>query len=102
VKHSGASRVDILVRFSPDATELVVADDGCGVDHESGESDAGHFGLQGMRERANKIGAVLELESEPRGGTRLAVSAPVDVPGARMPELAHEPGTAALSETNHG
>jgi signal transduction histidine kinase len=102
VKHSGASRVDILVRFSPDATELVVADDGCGVDHESGESDAGHLGLQGMRERANKIGAVLELESEPRGGTRLAVSAPVDVPGARMPELAHEPGTAALSETNHG
>jgi signal transduction histidine kinase len=102
VKHSGASRVDILVRFSPDATELVVADDGCGVDHENGESDAGHFGLQGMRERANKIGAVLELESEPRGGTRLAVSAPVDVPGARMPELAHEPGTAALSETNHG
>jgi signal transduction histidine kinase len=101
VKHSGASRVDILVRFSPEATELLVADDGCGVDHENGESDTGHFGLQGMRERANKIGAVLEIENDPRGGTRLLVSVPAGVPAARLPEFAREPGTA-MSETNHG
>ena len=77
VKHSGATRVDVVVRFSPAATALVVSDDGCGLRQESGEIDGGHFGLQGMRERANKIGAVLELASRPGGGTRLSVTAPV-------------------------
>ena len=95
VKHSGASHVDIVVRFSPEATELVVTDDGCGVHQEGGESDLGHFGLQGMRERANKIGAVLELESGPRGGTRMAVSAPANAPAARVPVLAHDPERVA-------
>src|SRR5262245_338886 len=90
VKHSGAARVDILVRFSPSATALIVADDGCGVQHENG--DVGHFGLQGMRERANKIGAVLELESGTRTGTRLSVSVPAAARAARVPVLAHDPG----------
>ena len=75
VKHSGATRIEIVVRFSPVATILVVSDDGCGVRHD-GEMDGGHFGLQGMRERANKIGGVLELDC--RGGTRLSVSVPTD------------------------
>jgi nitrate/nitrite-specific signal transduction histidine kinase len=91
VKHSGASRVDITVRFSPAATELVVADDGCGVLHEH-EHDVGHFGLQGMRERANKIGAVLELESRPLGGTRVSVSLPAGARPAPVPVLAHDAG----------
>jgi len=95
VKHSGATHVDILVRFSPDATQMVVADNGCGVRHENGDHDAGHFGLQGMRERANKIGAVLELDDAPGGGTRLAVSVPVGGPAPRASMLAHGPGTAA-------
>jgi signal transduction histidine kinase len=85
VKHSGARRIDILVRFSPDATELVVTDDGCGVQsHEEGELDGGHFGLQGMRERANKIGAVLEVEGRAPRGTRMSVAVPA---GARHPGM---------------
>jgi signal transduction histidine kinase len=76
VKHSGATRIELAVRFSPAATELVVSDDGCGVHQDSGTLDGGHFGLQGIRERANKIGAVLDLESRPDGGTRLSVSVP--------------------------
>lgn len=76
VKHSGAKRVDILVKFSAADVELRVADDGCGVKQEEGELDGGHFGLQGMRERANKIGAVLELDSRAGSGTRLSVSVP--------------------------
>jgi signal transduction histidine kinase len=74
VKHSGASRVEILVRFSPSATTLVVSDNGSGARPDEGELSGGHFGLQGMRERANKIGASLELDSRPGHGTRLAVS----------------------------
>jgi signal transduction histidine kinase len=93
VKHSGATRIDLVVRFSASATVLVVADDGCGVHQDNG--DIGHFGLQGMRERANKIGAILEIESGPRGGTRLAVSVPADAPAARASLLAHDPPTVA-------
>ena len=108
VKHSGATRIDILVRFSPSATVLVVTDDGCGLRQEPAETDVGHFGLQGMRERANKIGAVLEIESSPEGGTRVAVSVPVGAPAARVPSLdvgrdkslAH--GGVGVTETNHG
>jgi len=95
VKHSGATRIDIVVRFSPDATALEVTDDGCGVHQEGGDTDLGHFGLQGMRERANKIGAVLDIESGPRGGTRLAVSVPAGAPAARLPVLAHDPERVA-------
>jgi signal transduction histidine kinase len=101
VKHSGATRVEILVRFSPSATVLVVADDGRGVQQESDELDVGHFGLQGMRERANKIGATLEIGNDPQGGTRVAVSVPADAPAARVPVLAHDASTV-LTETNHG
>jgi signal transduction histidine kinase len=84
VKHSGAHRIDILVRFSSEATDLVVSDDGCGVQHEDGELDGEHFGLQGMRERANKIGAVLEVEGCTPRGTRMSVSVPA---GGRQPGI---------------
>jgi two-component system nitrate/nitrite sensor histidine kinase NarX len=32
-----------------------------------------HFGLQGMRERAERLGAKLEIESAPGRGTRISV-----------------------------
>jgi signal transduction histidine kinase len=95
VKHSGASRVDILVRFTPSALRLVVADNGCGVQRESGDIDGGHFGLQGIRERANKIGAELELDSRPGVGTRLSVTAPIVTRAAATPITARDPETVA-------
>jgi signal transduction histidine kinase len=76
VKHSGASRVDVTVRFSSNAVQLRVADNGRGTQPDTGDMSGGHFGLQGMRERANKIGAVLELESRPGRGTSLSVAVP--------------------------
>jgi signal transduction histidine kinase len=77
VKHSGASRVDIAVRFRPAATELIVADNGCGAQPDTSEISGGHFGLQGIRERANKIAAALEFDSQPGIGTRLSVTVPL-------------------------
>ncbi len=53
-----------------------MSDNGRGM--ESGEGAAGaHFGLQGVRERVDKLGGVLEIESSPGEGTRLAVTVPV-------------------------
>jgi signal transduction histidine kinase len=77
VKHSGASKIEIAVRFSPATVTLTVADDGCGVRRETGELDGGHFGMQGIRERANKIGGLFELDTRTGAGTRLSVSVPI-------------------------
>jgi len=84
VKHSGATRIDMVVRFSSSSTELVVTDDGCGLHQENGDMGGAHFGVQGIHERANKIGAVLELGCRAGGGTRLSVTVPA---GERRSEV---------------
>ena len=38
---------------------------------------AGHYGIRGMRERAEEIDAVMVLESAPGNGTRVSVEAPL-------------------------
>ena len=76
LKHSGALRVEIRLRFEPDAVELTVRDDGCGLTQEAGSLPAGHFGLLGIRERVDKLGGVLQLSGGPGAGTVLTVRVP--------------------------
>jgi signal transduction histidine kinase len=58
--------------------KLAIRDDGQGFD-PAGTFDpsAGHFGILGMQERAERIGGTFRLESHPGGGTLVEVSAPV-------------------------
>jgi signal transduction histidine kinase len=77
IKHGAATRIYIDLRFARDATHLVVVDNGCGMDAGERARPGAHFGLQGIRERVNKLGGVLEIDSAPGGGTRLAVMVPV-------------------------
>ena len=51
--------------------ELIIRDDGRGFDVDS--VPPGHFGLGIMQERAASIGTVLEVDSEPGGGTEVRV-----------------------------
>jgi signal transduction histidine kinase len=76
LKHSGAMRVDILLRFDQDWVELTVQDDGCGISLEPGDHRAGHFGLLGIRERVDKLGGLLRLSGAPGAGTMLSVRVP--------------------------
>jgi signal transduction histidine kinase len=76
LKHSGARRIDIVLRFSADATELIVQDDGCGLDQGLQDQRRSHFGLRGIRERVDKLGGTLQMDSTP-DGTRLSVSVPL-------------------------
>ncbi len=74
-KHSGATHASVLLHDcgvdGPErgALELVVADDGCGFDPEA--TRPGSLGLGIMAERAESIGARLELRSRPGDGTRV-------------------------------
>jgi len=76
LKHSGARRVDLLLRFEQDGVELTVRDDGRGLSLEPGDQRAGHFGLLGIRERVDKLGGVLHLNGAPGSGTVLSVRVP--------------------------
>ena len=62
----------------PIALSLRVVDDGCGFDTEKafflGE---GHYGLLGMRERVDRIGGEMALNSKPGQGTEILVRVPV-------------------------
>ncbi|HEX9016234.1 MAG TPA: ATP-binding protein [Chloroflexota bacterium] len=89
-KHARASKVWIrLVRDGSDAV-LTVEDDGIGFDQgEIVQKKRRSFGLETMRERAESIGALLEVSSVPGEGTRIQVRFPFER-GRKEPERVPE------------
>jgi ligand-binding sensor domain-containing protein/two-component sensor histidine kinase len=78
VKHSGAKHIRIWLRVEARRLQLSVKDDGRGFELPAAFSTTGeHFGLLGMRERAERLGGELILLSEPNKGTEVAVSVPL-------------------------
>lgn len=77
-KHAGAGQVSVVLRLGPDGVVLEVADDGAGYTVPadlSAPSAPGHYGVVGMAERAEAIGATLSVESG-AGGTTVRTSVP--------------------------
>ena len=66
-KHSGARQVDLRLECQPGQLKLCIKDDGLGFEPDS--LPPGHMGIAIMRERANSIGASLEIESQLSQGT---------------------------------
>ncbi len=78
VRHARARRAEVRLAFDERQIELEVRDDGIGFNVPRSPTDFapnGHFGLLGIRERADLIGARLSVESAPGNGTRLKVRA---------------------------
>jgi signal transduction histidine kinase len=76
VKHSGATRAEMKIVFDKDQLMMEIVDNGNGFEMPRSPTDfapSGHFGLLGIRERADLIGAHLEVESTLGKGTRLTV-----------------------------
>jgi signal transduction histidine kinase len=77
LKHARANSVRIHLRFGDAETEMEISDDGVGfepvVDHMGGG-----FGIPGMKERSQKIGGTLQIDSAPGKGTRVIVLVPVN------------------------
>lgn len=72
-RHAAASRVAVSLRGSADGPlELTVEDDGAGFDPDA--SYPGHYGVVGLREQAQLIGASLTIASAPHKGTALRLS----------------------------
>jgi NarL family two-component system sensor histidine kinase YdfH len=73
-RHAQARHVQVRLVQSGPKLELVVQDDGQGFDVEAAMRQTECFGLQGMHERAGRLGAVLRVESAPQEGTTLLLS----------------------------
>jgi signal transduction histidine kinase/ligand-binding sensor domain-containing protein len=77
IKHAGAQHISVSLIVEDRTLKLSVCDDGCGFEPDGVFSALdGHFGLLGMRERAQRLGGELRLESSPGRGTRVEVRAP--------------------------
>ncbi len=74
-KHAGAKTVKLLVEQQPQFS-IEVQDDGRGFDVAAGAPDDSHVGLRIMRERAERVGALVDIESQPGQGTRVRVALP--------------------------
>lgn len=72
IRHGRPSRIDIAVSYEGERVSLAIVDDGAGfTPGELGtwRTDGEHFGLVTMRERAEKVGGSLTVESAPGRGT---------------------------------
>jgi signal transduction histidine kinase len=77
-RHADASRIQVEMRYAPQFLRLRIRDDGRGVDREVIEQGgrAGHYGLAGMRERADLVRGTLTVWSERGSGTEVELSIP--------------------------
>jgi len=79
-RHAAATATTVRLHVPPpgDAIVLEVADDGRGFDPAARPGGAqGHFGLDGMRERVERIGGTLDIQSAPGQGTTVTVRLPL-------------------------
>jgi signal transduction histidine kinase len=75
-KHASAERVSVFFGRLGDHALVIVEDDGSGFTPSAAITSSG-LGLEGMRERASLIGADLQIESVPGGGTSVLVRVPL-------------------------
>ena len=74
LKHAHAGRVSLRLALADGHATLEVADDGVGFEPSFG--GASGFGLRGMRERTERVGGTLRIESAPGAGTRVHLEVP--------------------------
>jgi signal transduction histidine kinase len=86
-RHAQARQVEVEIDYGERELRLHVRDDGKGIDAKilQGETPAGHFGLHGMRERAESGGGRLEVWSELDSGTEVELSIPASIAHSTLP-----------------
>jgi signal transduction histidine kinase len=87
-RHANASAVEIVIRFGSRQLGVEIRDDGMGMPPEVAAQGhkPGHFGLIGMRERAERIGCSFSIDSRPGMGCAVTMTLP-----ARLAFANHAP-----------
>ena len=93
-RHAHAQSIEAELRYDDDAFLLIVRDDGKGIDPKvlKDRGRAGHWGLPGVYERAEGIGARLDFWSETGAGSEVRLT----VPGAIAYEKSRDGGRFKL------
>jgi signal transduction histidine kinase/ligand-binding sensor domain-containing protein len=74
-RHSKATQIDVTVDYAPSRLRVQVCDNGKGLRLDEVE-ESGHWGVRGMRERARRVGAKLQILSRVNGGTEVLLVVP--------------------------
>ena len=79
--HARARRIEVEIFYEARQLRVRVRDDGIGIDPSLlvQEGRPGHWGMRGMRERAKRAGAQLEVWSEHHAGTEIELTVPASV-----------------------
>ena len=87
-RHSRASHIEIELDYAYGRFRVVVRDDGSGIDQRTLQTGRdGHWGLSGMRERAERIGARLHVLSKAFVGTEVELDIPAEIAFETGPSL---------------
>ena len=88
-RHAGARRIEVEIRYGKRQFRLRVRDNGKGFDEKVVDAGGreGHFGLTGMRERAELVGGSLAIWSELDSGTEIELTIPSSVAYAKPPTV---------------
>lgn len=80
-KHAKAQSADLWVEQVDNRVRITVKDDGVGfIPGELGRSEFPRFGLSTMRERAESVGGLFQLDSTPGEGTKVTIEVPTQLP----------------------
>lgn len=77
IAHANATQIEVRCGIRDGELQLTLADDGVGFETSIEENRPGHFGLVGMRERAQEICAEIEVQSAAGRGTRILIKLPL-------------------------
>jgi len=77
VRHAAAQNVELRLSHQNDGINLLIRDDGLGFDPATVDQGL-HYGLRGLRERADLLGAKLTIESAPDQGTMIQLTVKAD------------------------
>ena len=89
IRHAQAKQASLALTYTPDGLRLEITDDGKGFKAPTSPAEfprQGHFGLIGLHERAELIGASLEIISAPWQGTRVVIQL-VQKPDSSTPQI---------------
>ena len=88
VRHGDAENIGLRLEFEGSIFGMEIRDDGRGFAGTPPDGSSGHFGLTGMKERAESIGGVLTVESHSGEGTRVRLTVPGPAQAAREADAA--------------
>jgi ligand-binding sensor domain-containing protein/signal transduction histidine kinase len=79
-RHAQANSIEVEVEYAANHLRILIRDDGCGIDPQVLRTGRdGHWGLPGMRERSERIGAKLKVWSRSSSGTEVELLVPGNV-----------------------